>query len=213
MNLHRQAIRIVRDVIGIVLDWNNRYISDKEAMREITLSLLIHKDEENGRNKVVEEKKDEIAGEEEKAFDARNVFEDQWADLGDDDEDEEEKKQAVANVKKIRDSLKKLNSKKKFVAPLAISAFLLIVLVGGINLFDMISNVVSDIPNGEKLIQLRQTPTDDKAIKDEQFGEIIPIETTSLLFANAQSFSWMIPVILSGIGIGLFVVSRKSKNS
>ena len=44
-------------------------------------------------------------------------------------------------------------------------------------------------------------------------GNILPIETTSLLLANAQSFSWMIPVILSGIGIGLFVVSRKSENS
>jgi len=44
-------------------------------------------------------------------------------------------------------------------------------------------------------------------------GELLPIETTSLLLASAQSFSWMIPVILSGIGIGLFVVSRKSKNS
>ncbi len=41
-------------------------------------------------------------------------------------------------------------------------------------------------------------------------GEIIPIETTSLLLAGAQSFSWMIPVLLSGIGIGLFVVSRKN---
>jgi len=41
-------------------------------------------------------------------------------------------------------------------------------------------------------------------------GEIIPIETVSLILAGAQSFSWMIPVILSGIGIGLFVVSRKS---
>ncbi len=42
-------------------------------------------------------------------------------------------------------------------------------------------------------------------------GEIIPIETTALILAGAQSFSWMIPVILSGIGIGLFVVSRKSE--
>ncbi len=41
-------------------------------------------------------------------------------------------------------------------------------------------------------------------------GELIPIETTSLLLASAQSFSWMIPLVLSGIGIGLFVVSRKS---
>ena len=44
-------------------------------------------------------------------------------------------------------------------------------------------------------------------------GEIIPIESTSLLLAGAQTFSWMIPVVLSGIGIGLFVVSRKSENS
>jgi len=41
-------------------------------------------------------------------------------------------------------------------------------------------------------------------------GELIPIETTSLLLAGAQSFSWMIPVVLAGIGIGLFAVSRKS---
>jgi len=42
-------------------------------------------------------------------------------------------------------------------------------------------------------------------------GEIIPIENTSLILAGAQSFSWMIPVVLSGIGIGLFVASRKSE--
>jgi len=42
-------------------------------------------------------------------------------------------------------------------------------------------------------------------------GEFLPIETTSLILAGAQSFSWMIPVVLSGIGIGLFVVSRKSE--
>ncbi len=42
-------------------------------------------------------------------------------------------------------------------------------------------------------------------------GELIPIESTSLILAGAQSFSWMIPVLLSGIGIGLFAVSRKSE--
>ena len=52
-------------------------------------------------------------------------------------------------------------------------------------------------------------PPDDGVVG----GELIPIETTSLLLANAQTFSWMIPVVLSGIGIGLFVVSRKSENS
>jgi len=42
-------------------------------------------------------------------------------------------------------------------------------------------------------------------------GELLPLDTTALLLAGAQSYSWMIPVILSGIGIGLFVVSRKSE--
>jgi len=41
-------------------------------------------------------------------------------------------------------------------------------------------------------------------------GKTIPIESTSLLLAGAQTFSWMIPVVLSATGIGLFVVSRKS---
>jgi len=42
-------------------------------------------------------------------------------------------------------------------------------------------------------------------------GELIPIEATSLILAGAQSFSWMIPIVLSVLGIGLFVVSRKSE--
>jgi len=44
-------------------------------------------------------------------------------------------------------------------------------------------------------------------------GEFLPIDSTALLLAGTQSFSWMIPLVLSGIGIGLFVVSRKSENS
>ena len=51
--------------------------------------------------------------------------------------------------------------------------------------------------------------TDDEVVG----GEIIPIESASLLLAGAQTFSWMIPVVLSVLGIGLFVVSRKSENS
>jgi len=42
-------------------------------------------------------------------------------------------------------------------------------------------------------------------------GELLPLNTTALLLAGAQSFSWMIPVVLSVLGIGLFVVSRKSE--
>jgi hypothetical protein len=41
-------------------------------------------------------------------------------------------------------------------------------------------------------------------------GEIIPIEQTSLILAGAQTFSWMIPVLLSGIGIGLFIFTKRS---
>src|SRR3990172_4831717 len=44
-------------------------------------------------------------------------------------------------------------------------------------------------------------------------GTFLPIESTALILAGAQSTTWMIPVVLSVIGIGLFVVSRKSENS
>lgn len=44
-------------------------------------------------------------------------------------------------------------------------------------------------------------------------GKLLPIETTSLLVSSALSFSWMIPFVLSAIGIGMFVVSRKFENS
>ncbi len=44
-------------------------------------------------------------------------------------------------------------------------------------------------------------------------GELLSIDSTALLLSSAQSFSWMIPVVLSVVGIGLFVVSRKSENS
>lgn len=43
-------------------------------------------------------------------------------------------------------------------------------------------------------------------------GKALQIEQTSLILAGAQSFSWMIPVTLSILGIGLFVY-RKSENS
>ena len=43
-------------------------------------------------------------------------------------------------------------------------------------------------------------------------GELLSIDSTALILAGAQSTSWMIPVVLSVIGIGLFVF-RKSENS
>ncbi len=42
-------------------------------------------------------------------------------------------------------------------------------------------------------------------------GEFLLIDSTALLLAGAQSTSWMIPLVLSVLGIGLFVVSRKSE--
>ncbi len=43
-------------------------------------------------------------------------------------------------------------------------------------------------------------------------GENLSIDSTALLLASAQSTTWMIPLVLSVLGIGLFVASRKSEN-
>ena len=42
-------------------------------------------------------------------------------------------------------------------------------------------------------------------------GELLQIESTSLLVSGVQSTTWLIPVVLSIVGIGLFVVSRKTE--
>jgi len=42
-------------------------------------------------------------------------------------------------------------------------------------------------------------------------GQLLPLDTTALLLAGVQSVSmWMIPVVLSGIGIGIFVITRRN---
>ncbi len=42
-------------------------------------------------------------------------------------------------------------------------------------------------------------------------GTYIPIDQTALLLAGAQSISmWMIPVVIAGIGIGVFVIKRRN---
>ena len=43
-------------------------------------------------------------------------------------------------------------------------------------------------------------------------GQIIPIETISLLVSGVQSTTWMIPVVLSIVGIGLVFLIRDHKN-
>jgi len=41
-------------------------------------------------------------------------------------------------------------------------------------------------------------------------GNYIPIDTSALLLAGVQSISmWMIPVVVAGIGIGVFVIKRR----
>jgi len=42
-------------------------------------------------------------------------------------------------------------------------------------------------------------------------GTYIPIDKTALLLAGVQSISmWMIPVVIAGIGIGIFVIKRRN---
>lgn len=42
-------------------------------------------------------------------------------------------------------------------------------------------------------------------------GTLLDIDTTSLILAGGQSTTWMIPVVLSALGIALFTVSRKTE--
>jgi len=42
-------------------------------------------------------------------------------------------------------------------------------------------------------------------------GTYIPIDQSALLLAGVQSVSmWMIPVVIAGIGIGVFVIKRRN---
>jgi len=128
MSVQDRACRIVRDVIGIVLDWNTQQISDKDAMKEITRSLLIDK--------------------------------------------EEVKKEEKVEVKKDKKLFQNFKFGKKLVPPLIISGFFILVVVGIVNPYEVISNFEVDTSTEEKLIQLREIPTDDSAKQTEQFLEI-----------------------------------------
>ena len=127
MSVQDRACRIVRDVIGIVLDWNTQQISDKDAMKEITRSLLI---------------------------------------------DKEEKKEEIVEVKKDKKLFQNFKFGKKLVPPLIISGFFILVVVGIVNPNEVISNFEVNTSTEEKLIQLREIPTDDSAKQTEQFLEI-----------------------------------------
>jgi len=55
-------------------------------------------------------------------------------------------------------------------------------------------------------VQIWTTSFDDIAVG----GTYIPIDQSALLLAGAQSISmWMIPVVIAGIGIGVFVIKRR----
>jgi len=61
----------------------------------------------------------------------------------------------------------------------------------------------------EKCISVWQSCLDTKMCRSAVGGEFIGIETTSVLAAGAQyTAAWMIPVIVSAIGIGI-VIARK----
>lgn len=79
------------------------------------------------------------------------------------------------------------------------------------------ANCLDGYPNGDAYIDNGIIPTCDFIFITYFWdhavgGESLSVDSSALILAGAQSFSWMIPVILSGIGIGLFVLT-KSKNS
>jgi len=80
-----------------------------------------------------------------------------------------------------------------------------------VNLSDVIPGQIECVGFPSAAEYLFATYFDEIIVNGPVGGELIPIETTSLLLAGVQSFSWMIPVILSVVGIGLFVVSRKNQ--
>jgi len=67
----------------------------------------------------------------------------------------------------------------------------------------------SDFQNTDDNNRIQVFDTNDGVIIG---GTIIPLDTTALLLAGAQSISmWMIPVVISGAGIGVFVIMRTRK--
>jgi len=64
-----------------------------------------------------------------------------------------------------------------------------------------------DNANGcDAVVVVEQFPTVDVKIG----GTLIPIDTTALLLAGVQGISmWMIPVVVAGVGIGIFVIKRR----
>jgi len=63
------------------------------------------------------------------------------------------------------------------------------------------------LPSDVKLVDIWTKSFNDSPVG----GTSIPIDQTALLLAGVQSVSmWMIPVVLAGIGIGVFVIKRRN---
>ncbi len=68
-------------------------------------------------------------------------------------------------------------------------------------------SVFNEATNGIDGIRVITEPFDNVPVG----GTFIPIDQSALLLAGVQSVSmWMIPVILAGIGIGVFVIKRRN---
>ena len=163
MSLQKRAFRIVRDVIGIVLDWNDRHLSDKEAMKEITRSLLIHKENENTGNKF------------DRIEDMDLSKENPGEILGLEDKKEEvkiEEKEHKVQIKKDKKLFQNFKAEKKLVAPIIIGGFFLLIVVGIVNPYEIASNFEIEPSAEDKSIQFREIPSDNSAIRTEQFLEI-----------------------------------------
>lgn len=173
MSLQKRAFRIVRDVIGIVLDWNDRHLSDKEAMKEITRSLLIHKENEIHRKKfsgiedfdVPQENPGDIL---ELKENKEVITEDKKEEVKK-KESEKEQKVQIKNDKKLFQNVK---VEKKIIVPLIISGFFILVVGGIVNPYEIASNFEIEQSTEDKSIQFREITSDNNAIKTEQFLEI-----------------------------------------
>ena len=91
--------------------------------------------------------------------------------------------------------------------------------------FLLLSDVAANNPNLKIRIEANFEGSDEQyfltefevigdAIQENNVigGKIIPIESTSLILAGSQSFSWIILIAFSFTGIGLLVFFKKSKN-
>ncbi len=177
MSLQKRAFRIVRDVIGIVLDWNDRHLSDKEAMKEITRSLLIHK--ENEKNGKKYDRIDEIDIPKENPREIIELEENKeeiTKDKKEENDIEENKKVDNVQIKNEKRIFQNLKAEKKIIAPIFIAGFFILIVVGIVNPYEIASNFEIEQTTEDKSIQLREIPSDNSAIRTEQFLEI-PSET------------------------------------